>query len=174
MQKNIYFAGGCFWGLQKYFNLIMGVTATEVGYANGVITNPTYEEVCSGDTGHAETVKVTYDDELTSLDNLLGMFYDVIDPTALNRQGNDIGTQYRSGVYYTDEADKMPIINSLKKLQKKYSQPLTVEVMPLNNYHTAEDYHQSYLDKNPDGYCHINAKDFEHAKGGKAACWYEV
>lgn len=174
MQKDIYFAGGCFWGLQKYFNLILGVTATEVGYANGVIAEPTYEAVCAGDTGHAETVKVTYDDELVALRNLLGMFYDVIDPTSLNRQGSDEGTQYRTGVYYVDEADKMVIIASLQELQKQYDKPLAVEVMPLKNYHTAEDYHQNYLDKNPNGYCHIGPQAFEHAKAGKAACWHEV
>lgn len=164
MLKDIYFAGGCFWGLQKYFSLMGGVTFTEVGYANGVIANPTYKAVCAGNAGHAETVKVTYDDELTSLNYLLKMFYDVIDPTALNRQGNDAGTQYRSGIYFVDAADKPVIAESLKELQKQYDKPLAVEVMPLNNYYPAEEYHQDYLDKNPGGYCHIGGDAFDKAR----------
>lgn len=174
MQKDIYFAGGCFWGLQKYFNLINGVITTEVGYANGVIAEPSYEAVCSGTTGHAETVKVTYDDDLTALHSLLEMFYQAIDPTSLNRQGNDTGTQYRTGVYYVNEADKMVIIESLKKLQPKYDKPLAVEVMPLTNYYPAEEYHQHYLDKNPGGYCHIGEDAFEKARTAGQSCWKEV
>lgn len=174
MCKEIYFAGGCFWGLQKYFNLTGGVLETEVGYANGVIANPTYEMVCSGNTGHAETVKVVYDDDLTSLRYLLEMFYDVIDPTSLNRQGNDAGTQYRTGIYFVDEADKMPIIESLRELQKQYTKPLAIELMPLENYHRAEEEHQNYLEKNPGGYCHIGEKAFEKARNADKTCWKEV
>lgn len=167
MEKQIYFAGGCFWGLQKYFGLIGGVVATEVGYANGITNCPTYEEVCSGDTGHAETVKVTYETDLVSLDYLLEMFYNVIDPTSINRQGNDAGSQYRTGVYYTDEDDRAVIIASIRRLQKLYDKPVAVEVMQLTNYHHAEDYHQDYLAKNPGGYCHIGPREFERAKRGK-------
>lgn len=163
MLKDIYFAGGCFWGLQKYFSLMGGVTATEAGYANGVIANPTYEAVCTGETGHAETVKVTYEDDLTSLEYLLNMFFDVIDPTSLNRQGNDVGTQYRSGVYYVDAADKPLIVVAFKEQQKRFGKPLAVEVMPLSNYYPAEKYHQDYLDKNPGGYCHIGEAAFAKA-----------
>lgn len=164
MRKEIYFAGGCFWGLQKYFSLAGGVMATETGYANGVISCPTYEEVCTGETGHAETVKVTYDDELTSLTHLLDLFYQVIDPTSLYRQGNDVGTQYRTGIYFVDEAEKMTIAASLRELQKQYRQPLAIEVMPLANYQRAEEEHQHYLDKNPGGYCHIGKKAFENVR----------
>lgn len=174
MLRDIYFAGGCFWGLQKYFNLVGGVMDTEVGYANGVIAEPSYEAVCSGDTGHAETVKVTYNDDLTSLRYLLEMFYAVIDPTSLNRQGNDEGTQYRTGVYYVDEADKMPIVESLRELQKQYDKPLAIELMPLKNYYPAEEYHQNYLDENPDGYCHIGESAFEKARNANQSCWKEV
>lgn len=171
MLKEIYFAGGCFWGLQKYFSLVGGVMATEVGYANGVIAQPTYKAVCTGDTGHAETVKISYDDELTSLEHLLDLFYQAIDPTSLNRQGNDIGTQYRTGIYFVDEADKMLILGSLRELQKQYKQPLAIEVMPLENYHRAEEEHQNYLDKNPGGYCHIGESAFENAR---KSCWQKV
>lgn len=155
MLKEIYVAGGCFWGLQKYFNLADGVVTTETGYANGVIPCPTYQEVCADDTEHAETVKITYDDNLTSLTHILDLFYQVIDPTSHNRQGNDIGSQYRTGVYFVDDTDKMTIIASLRELQKQYRQPLAIEVMPLSNYQRAEEEHQNYLDKNPGGYCHI-------------------
>lgn len=171
MLKEIYFAGGCFWGLQKYFSLTGGVIDTEAGYANGVITQPTYKAVCAGDTGHAETVKVVYDDEFTSLEHLLALFYQVIDPASLNRQGNDIGTQYRTGAYFVDEADKITIIKSLRELQKQYEQPLVIEVMPLKNYHRAEEEHQNYLDKNPGGYCHIGESAFENAR---KSCWQEI
>lgn len=164
MLKDIYFAGGCFWGLQKYFSLMGGVTATETGYANGVIAGPTYEAVCTGETGHAETVKVTYDTALTSLDYLLNMFFNVIDPTSLNRQGNDAGTQYRSGIYYVDTADKPDITAFLREQQKRFDKPLAVEVMPLENYYPAEEYHQDYLDKNPGGYCHIGEDAFAAAR----------
>lgn len=164
MLKEIYFAGGCFWGLQKYFSLAGGVMSTETGYANGVLSCPTYEEVCTGETGHAETVKVIYDDELTTLTHLLELFYQVIDPTSLNRQGNDIGTQYRTGIYFVDEAEKIAIVASLRELQKQYQQPLAIEVMPLANYQRAEEEHQNYLDKNPGGYCHIGKKAFENVR----------
>lgn len=174
MLRDIYFAGGCFWGLQKYFSLVGDVTDTEVGYANGVIAEPTYEAVCSGNTGHAETVKITYDDDITSLEHLLTMFYQVIDPTSLNRQGNDIGTQYRTGIYYADESDKMVLIQSLRELQKQYAQPLAVEVLPLKNYYRAEEYHQNYLKKNPGGYCHIGESAFEDARNSGKSCWKEV
>ena len=164
MVKEIYFAGGCFWGVEKYFSSIPGVVKTCVGYANGSTESPSYEEVCSKNTGHAETVKVSYDDDITSLNHLLHMFYEVIDPTSVNRQGNDRGTQYRSGIYYVTPEDEPEIRRSIDELQKKYSSPLAVEVMPLENFYRAEEYHQKYLDKNPSGYCHINAKAFERAK----------
>ncbi len=162
--KTLYFAGGCFWGLEKYFNLIHGVTGTAVGYANGHTHNPTYEDVCHRYTGHAETVRVEYDSSVISLEFLLDLFYESIDPTTLNRQGFDTGVQYRSGIYYTDEADKPVIEQSIARLQKKYDKPIVIEVLPLEHFYMAEEYHQDYLVKNPGGYCHIRSEKYEEAK----------
>ena len=158
--KLIYLAGGCFWGTEKYLSLINGVVETEVGYANGNTENPSYEDVCNRNTGHAETVKVIYDPEKIDLENLLKLFYKAIDPVAVNRQGYDKGTQYRTGIYYVDKEDEAVINASLDELQKEYNEPLAVEVMALENYYTAEEYHQKYLDKNPGGYCHIGESEF--------------
>ncbi len=168
MTKEIYLAGGCFWGTEHYLHLITGITHTEVGYANGNTENPTYEQVCRENTGHAEAVKVLYDDSLIKLSQVLQMYYDVIDPTSINRQGGDTGTQYRTGIYYTDEGDKEIIERSISELQIKYEKPIAIEVLPLNNYYKAEEYHQKYLIKNPGGYCHIGAEKFECAKSFKA------
>lgn len=165
--KTIYLAGGCFWGVEKYLSLLPGVKGTETGYANGSTTNPTYEEVCRDGTGHAEAVKVVYNPEEISLPFLLEKYYAVIDPVAINRQGNDKGVQYRTGIYYTDEADKPIIEASLKDLQKQYSQPLAIEVQPLRQFAKAEEYHQNYLDKNPGGYCHIPQARFTDASRSK-------
>lgn len=159
----IYLAGGCFWGTEKYLSLIQGVSSTEVGYANGKKSNPTYEEVCRG-SGHAETVKVTYDETILSLPILLDLFYEAIDPVAVNRQGGDTGIQYRTGIYYVEEADKEMIRASIAKLQKQYDKPIAIEIKPLENYDKAEEYHQKYLDKHPYGYCHIKPQTFEKAK----------
>lgn len=164
MEKTIYLAGGCFWGIEKYLQNIRGVIKTEVGYANGNKANPTYEEVSYENTGHAETVKVTYDPSQISLYFLLQLFYEVIDPTTLNRQGNDVGTQYRTGIYYEDAIDKIIILKSMENLSLKYQKPIAVEVLPLKNYYKAEEYHQKYLDKNPNGYCHIDPRKFEDVK----------
>ena len=162
--KEIYLAGGCFWGLEKYLSLVKGIVDTEAGYANGKTENPSYEDVCHKESGHAETVKVLYNSDEVSLNFILKLFYDVIDPVAKNRQGNDIGTQYRTGIYYTDDQDREIIVNSLKELQKSYDLPIAIEVMPLQNYFAAEEYHQNYLDKNPNGYCHIGGEKFNKAK----------
>ncbi len=164
MEKEIYLAGGCFWGTEKYFSNINGVVETEVGYANGKTEYPTYEEVCYGGTGHAETVMVVYDPQKISLEFLLDLYYDVIDPTSINRQGGDFGPQYRTGIYYVDEGDKDIILQSIAELQTKYAEPIAIEVAPLENYYPAEDYHQEYLNKNPNGYCHIGFAEFEKAK----------
>lgn len=161
--KTIYLAGGCFWGLEKYVSLVQGVVSTEVGYANGNRDNAKY-----GDgSGSAETVKIEYDPEVAWLPFLLGLYYDAIDPTSFNRQGNDVGAEYRTGIYYTDPADKAVIEQSLAELQKGYSDPIAVEVGPLVRYTTAEEYHQDYLDKNPGGYCHIPRKLFEAAAAAR-------
>lgn len=159
----IYLAGGCFWGTEKYLSLIQGVCSTEVGYANGTKSNPTYEEVCSG-SGHAETVKVTFDKNVISLSFLLEMFYESIDPVSVNRQGGDAGVQYRTGIYYVDEKDKEVIQSSIAKLQKQFDKTIAIEVKPLQNYFKAEEYHQKYLDKHPSGYCHIKPQVFEKAE----------
>jgi methionine-S-sulfoxide reductase len=161
--KEIYLAGGCFWGVEKYLASIPGVTATEVGYANGTTANPTYEQVCRDGTGHSETVKVTFDPARLSLGFLLGLFFQVIDPTSVNRQGNDEGEQYRTGIYYTGPGDLPEIYNTLEKLRQAHTKPLAIEVLPLENYYPAELYHQKYLDKNPTGYCHISPAAFARA-----------
>lgn len=165
--KEIYLAGGCFWGTEKYLSEIPGVLETEAGYANGNTENPSYEEVCRQNTGHAETVRVRYDHEQVSLQFLLDLFYDVIDPTSVNRQGADEGTQYRTGIYYTDDEDKELIIASIRELQKKTAKPIVIEVKKLRNYYPAEPYHQKYLEKNPNGYCHIGKEKFEKARQAK-------
>jgi len=164
MTKEIYLAGGCFWGTEHYFKQIEGVTATEVGFANGHTQNPTYKEVYTDTTGFAETVRVEYNPEKVSLQFLLQMFFKAIDPLSLNKQGHDEGTRYRTGVYYTSDED-LPIIEKVfAEVQKDYPQPLAVEKLPLENYYAAEDYHQDYLDKNPDGYCHLPLSLFEFAR----------
>lgn len=153
--KQIVLAGGCFWGMEAYFKRFDGIIETEVGYANGETQAPTYEEVCRNNTGHAEVLKMTYDPEVMPLSDILTHFWKVIDPTLLNRQGGDIGSQYRTGIYYVDEADRTQLEISLNAEQEKYSKPIVTEIMPLKYYYPAEDYHQKYLDKNPNGYCHI-------------------
>lgn len=155
----IYLAGGCFWGIEAYMKKLPGVADTDVGYANGNTENPTYEQVCGGDTGYAETVKVVYDPDTITTEQLLDGFFKVVDPTSVNKQGNDRGDQYRSGIYYTEEEDKAIAKEAVAKQQKKYTAPIVTEVLPLKNFYLAEEYHQDYLDKNPGGYCHINLKD---------------
>ncbi|MBR6250651.1 MAG: peptide-methionine (S)-S-oxide reductase MsrA [Bacteroidales bacterium] len=167
MTKEIYLAGGCFWGTEHYFKQIEGVLETEVGFANGHTENPSYKEVYTDETGHAETVRIKYDPEVASLKFLLQMFFKAIDPTSLNKQGHDEGTRYRTGIYYTSEED-LPIINEVfDEEQKNYSQPLVVERQPLDRFYNAEEYHQDYLDKNPTGYCHLPLELFEFAKKAK-------
>ncbi len=156
-------AGGCFWGLEKYISSLRGVQSTQVGYANGKKENPTYEEVCYRNTGHAETVRVVYNPDLVSLDFLLELFYEAIDPVAVNRQGGDVGVQYRTGIYYENENDLPLIERSIARLQKRYNKPIAIEVKPLENFSRAEEYHQKYLDKNPGGYCHIGRDKFAKA-----------
>ena len=162
--QEIYFAGGCFWGTEHFFKLIHGVTNTEVGFANGNTNHPTYKEVYTDTTGYAETVHVVYDEQIADLEFLLNMFFKAIDPTSLNRQGHDEGTRYRTGVYYTDDSD-LPVIRKVfAQQQALLSHPIVVEVEPLRNFYTAEDYHQDYLDKNPDGYCHLPLELFAFAR----------
>ena len=165
--KWIFLAGGCFWGVEKYLALVPGVIKTEVGYANGRTEYPSYEDVCYRNTGHAETVLVEYNSDKLELSSLLDLFYKVIDPTSLNRQGNDVGTQYRTGIYYVDEADLNIIDASISQLGERTTRPVVVEVKPLENYYAAEEYHQKYLEKNPGGYCHISNDKFVEVSGLK-------
>ena len=154
--KTIYLAGGCFWGMQQFFDQFDGVVRTEVGYANGPDKAPSYEEVCA-DSGHAETLRIEYDESVVSLTKLLDYYFMVIDPLSVNRQGHDQGIQYRTGIYYTD-ASQLPEIEAVyRSEEEKAGAKLAVEVRPLGNFFPAEEYHQKYLDKNPGGYCHIPA-----------------
>jgi peptide-methionine (S)-S-oxide reductase len=154
--REIALAGGCFWGVDEFFSRKEGVISTKSGYSNGHKANPTYEEVCTGTTGHAETVLITYDEEKISLETILLKFFKVIDPTSLNKQGNDIGTQYRTGIYFIHSEDEIIARNFISKMQEKYSNPIVVEVEALRDFYDAEEYHQDYLKKNPRGYCHID------------------
>ena len=154
--REIFFAGGCFWGVESYFSQVPGVRSATVGYANGDIANPSYQEVCTGKTGHAETVHLVYDPNQVSLQTLTEHFFLIINPLTLNRQGNDSGSQYRSGVYYTDESDLELLQQVRDAEQEKYTAPIQTELLPLRCYYLAEDYHQDYLEKNPGGYCHID------------------
>lgn len=154
--REIYLAGGCFWGVEEYMSRINGVVATAVGYANGLTENPTYEQVCTGTTGHAETTYIKYDENIISLEELLNRFWRIIDPTILNRQGPDIGNQYRTGIYYIDSADLDAINKTLNEQKTKYDKPIVTEVTELKSFYDAEEYHQDYLKKNPGGYCHID------------------
>lgn len=163
-KHTIYLAGGCFWGVEAYFSKLSGVIKTEVGYANGKTENPTYEEVSTGDTGFVETVLVEYDSKEISLSDILSHYFDVVDVTTLNRQAHDAGTQYRSGIYYTNGKDKEIIENVVKQEQKKYKKTIVTEVEKLKNFYLAEEYHQKYLDKNPGGYCHIDLSKVEKYK----------
>lgn len=162
--KEIYLAGGCFWGTEHFMKQIRGVVSTEVGYAGSRIAHPTYEQVCSGRTGAAETVKVTYDPRVAGLPSLLQLYFKTIDPTSLNRQGNDRGTQYRTGIYYTDPSDRAAIEKAVAALARQYTRPLAIEIKPLENFYPAENDHQDYLEKNPGGYCHIRPDLFETAR----------
>ena len=165
--KDIYLAGGCFWGTEHFFKQIEGVVETEVGFANGHTDNPTYKEVYTDQTGYAETVHVRYNPEVASLEFLLRMFFKAIDPVSLNKQGHDEGTRYRTGIYYTDAADVDVINKVFDEEQQQYDQPLAVERQPLDRFYTAEEYHQDYLDKNPTGYCHLPEALFEFARNAK-------
>lgn len=163
--REIWLAGGCFWGTEAYMARIPGVADTDVGYANGHTAYPTYEQVCSHTTGFAEAVLVRYDPDRIRLSDLLDHFFEIIDPTSLNRQGNDVGDQYRSGIYYRDPADEPVIRAVVARVAERYSRPIVTEVKPLENFYPAEDYHQDYLEKNPNGYCHVSFATLPKAYG---------
>ncbi|MCB2358303.1 peptide-methionine (S)-S-oxide reductase MsrA [Clostridium estertheticum] len=154
--KTIVVAGGCFWGVDAYMSKIDGIVETKVGYANGTKKDPTYDQVCMGNTGHAEACLISYDEKVVSLEKILNKFWAVIDPTAINRQGADVGSQYRSGIYYSDKSDLDIILSTKDKVQSKYEKVIVTQIQPLSCFYDAEDYHQKYLQKNPGGYCHID------------------
>ena len=162
--KEIYLAGGCFWGAEHYFRNIEGVVDTEVGFANGDTLAPTYEQVYTDTTGYAETVRVIYNPDGLPLDELLRAFFCAIDPLSLNKQGEDEGTRYRTGIYYTDPADLPVAMKVFEEIQAEYSSPLAVELLPLKNFFVADGRHQDYLVKNPDGYCHLPLKIFRYPR----------
>jgi peptide methionine sulfoxide reductase msrA/msrB len=166
--REIWLAGGCFWGLEAYMDKLEGVVYANVGYANGNTENPTYEQVCSGKPGHAEAVYVQYDPQKIDLATILTYFFKVVDPTTLNRQGNDRGIQYRSGIYYKDAADLPVIEQVIAAGQARYTAKIVTEVLPLRNYYLAEEYHQKYLAKNPTGYCHIDLSSLDKDPRAKA------
>lgn len=161
--KTIYFAGGCFWGMERLMELVPGVVDAQSGYAQGTLENPSYEQVVRGDTGHRETVKVVYDEEKIGLSDLLRLYFAVIDPTVKDRQANDVGSQYQTGVYWADEADQETVLAAAEAEKLKHS-AFMVELAPLSAFWPAEEYHQDYLVKNHLGYCHIGPDDFEMAR----------
>lgn len=163
-QKDIWFAAGCFWGAQKFFKLIDGVDFTEVGFANGQLENPTYEQVYTDTTGHAECVHVRYNPSVVSLKHLAELYFKIIDPLSLNKQGEDEGTRYRTGVFYEDSQDAdilKSVFNQVKSSLGVKDMP--VELLPLSCFYPADEYHQDYLDKNPTGYCHLSPSIFKLA-----------
>jgi peptide-methionine (S)-S-oxide reductase len=164
----LYFAGGCFWGTEHFFKQINGVLDTRVGYANGHVENPTYEQVCGHQTGFAETVEVKYDPQRLPLTLLVQLFFRTIDPTSVNRQGGDVGPQYRTGIYYTDPALRPLLVAEKAKLAAAIGRPVAVEIEPLHNFYAAEDYHQDYLDVHPGDYCHVPSALFEEARRANA------
>lgn len=152
--KTLYLAGGCFWGTQRFFDQFDGVIKTETGYANGPTDETDYKTVCAS-SGHAETVRVDFDENAIGVKQLMEYYFMIIDPLSVNKQGEDEGVQYRTGVYYDDESLLPQLKAAFEAEEKKIGAPLAVELLPLENFCPAEEYHQKYLEKNPTGYCHI-------------------
>ncbi len=167
-QAEIYLAGGCFWGTEFLMMNVPGVESVEVGYANGPTSNPTYRDVCN-DSGHAESAHVIYNPDVVPLEKILEVYYMSIDPTLLNQQGKDKGIQYRTGIYYSDPADEPTIKKSLKDLQDTLSERVVIECTPIKNFYRAEEKHQQYLIKNPNGYCHVSRTFINEQAKAKAA-----
>lgn len=161
--KTIYFAGGCFWGTEHMMAQVPGVMDVVSGYANGTLENPTYEQVVRGNTGHRETVRVTYDPKLMDAEALIRLFYATIDPTVKDQQGNDRGTQYQTGIYYEDDETRA-VVEKVTAEERAKHRVFHVETKPLTAFWEAEEYHQDYLIKNPNGYCHLGPADFELAR----------
>ena len=163
-QKDIWFAAGCFWGAQKFFKLVEGVEFTEVGFCNGNLDNPTYQEVYTDTTGHAECVHVRYNPSVVSLRHLTELFFKIIDPLSLNKQGEDVGTRYRTGVYYDNPKDAEELASVFSQIRQSLGvESFPVELLPLKCFFPADEYHQDYLDKNPAGYCHLSPAIFKLA-----------
>lgn len=154
--KKIVLAGGCFWGVQAYFQRVKGIESSVVGYINADIDNISYEQVCSQQYHAIEGVLLEYNPQVISLDKIMELLFRVIDPTSLDRQGYDIGYSYRVGAYYFDEEDALIINKYLDSIKNNYPKPLVFEIKPLKSFFIAEDYHQDYLINNPGGYCHVN------------------
>lgn len=166
--KTLFLAAGCFWGAQHYLKQIRGVVETETGFANGNTENPTYKEVYTDTTGYAEAVRVVFDPEVLPLKKLVQLYFDCIEPTSVNQQGEDRGTRYRTGIYYIEPEDRLTIQDVFDDVQRGYSAPLAVEVLPISNFFPADESHQDYLDKHPDGYCHLPQALFEYARKANA------
>lgn len=173
MEKEIYLAGGCYWGVEKYVQGICGVIRTEVGFANGHTIAPSYRQVCSEDTGHAETVHVVYDPTILPLKVLLQLFFRIIDPLSVDRQGGDVGHQYRTGIYFVEDADGRTAREALDALERRLGEQVAVECVPLDRFWPAEEYHQKYLDKHPGGYCHVPLEEIEWVRSVKPATFLE-
>lgn len=161
MSETIYLAGGCFWGVQRYFDQFDGILKTTVGYANGNTENPEYKDVKAGKTGHAETIKIEYDSTIISLKEILDKYFEVIDPISVNKQGEDKGISYRTGIFYVNDEDLKVIEDKINEVQNEYDKPLAVIVEKERNFYDAEEYHQKYLEKNPGAYCHISEEHFK-------------
>lgn len=155
-QVKVYLAGGCFWGISEFFSRIPGISSTVTGYANSLVANPTYPQVRAQETDAAETVEITFDPDVISFEQILHAFFLVIDPLSVNKQGHNVGRSYRTGIYYTDEATRTVGAKSLSELEQKLGRKPAVELLPLDNFYRAEEYHQDYLKKNPQGYCHVD------------------
>lgn len=169
-KEEIYFAGGCFWGVEEYFSRIPGVVDVVAGYSNGRTETPSYKQVCAGNTGHVEAVRVCYDQNQVELEVLVRQFFRIIDPTIKNRQGNDVGSQYRTGIYFTNPRQQVGIAAVMAEEAKKYSSPVVTELLPLNSFYPAEEYHQDYLRKNPFGYCHIDFSGLAELEADRGIC----
>lgn len=170
--KTIYLAGGSFWGTQQYIRNFNGIVSTCIGYANSRIASPRYREVCQGKTGAAECVRVDYDPARISIDEIVRLFFMSINPTSVNRQGSDIGPQYRTGIYFTDSDDGNAIFSTVAVLEDSYDAPIAVEIMPLKNFYRAEKSLQNYLERAPGGHCTISQRIMDFARGNN--CGYGI
>jgi methionine-S-sulfoxide reductase len=158
--KKVLLAGGCFWGVEAYFKQLPGITDSDVGYADGPFKTPTYEQVCAA-SGHVEAVLLSFDETVIPFEKILDHYFNIVDPTLKNRQGPDIGVQYRSGFYNLDADLEATLKNYLAQKQASYDRPFAIEIKTGVSYDSAENYHQDYLDKNPSGYCHINLRTYK-------------